>query len=68
MICDRTVSREHAVIERGGRPGSYFIRDMHSTNGTWVGSVRLEETAAELKEGDSLRFAEHRYRFEMVEE
>lgn len=68
MICDRTVSREHAVIERGGRPRSYFIRDMHSTNGTWVGSVRLEETAAELKEGDSLRFAEHRYRFEMVEE
>ena len=68
MICDRTVSREHAVIERGGRPGSYFIRDMHSTNGTWVGSVRLEETAAELKEGDSLRFAEHRYRFGMVEE
>lgn len=68
MICDRTVSREHAVIERGGRPGSYLIRDMHSTNGTWVGSVRLEETAAELKEGDSLRFAEHRYRFEMVEE
>lgn len=68
MICDRTVSREHAVIERGGRPGSYFIRDMHSTNGTWVGSVRLEETAAELKEGDSLRFAEYRYRFEMVEE
>lgn len=50
----RAISKEHAeVFEEDGR---LWIRDLHSTNGTYVNGVRVVETS-ELEEGDLVQFA-----------
>ena len=41
LVQHDTVSRRHFVISRGER--SYMIRDLGSTNGTWVNGVRVKE-------------------------
>lgn len=46
-----TVSRRHAVVERAGR--GHEIRDLGSTNGTFVGGERV--TRAALKRGAEIR-------------
>ncbi|NMG77457.1 FHA domain-containing protein [Aromatoleum diolicum] len=49
------VSRRHAhIFLKGGAP---FVEDLGSTNGTFVGGVRLDEHAVELRDGDVLGFA-----------
>jgi pSer/pThr/pTyr-binding forkhead associated (FHA) protein len=48
------ISRRHAhIFVRGGTP---FIEDLGSTNGTFVGGVRLDEHAVPLEEGDVVAF------------
>lgn len=58
-IHEHCVSREHARIER--RPGSYLIRDLDSTNGTWVNEERV--TSHCLKPGDRIRIGTHIFKF-----
>lgn len=67
FLPDRTVSRKHAVIQRGRRPDSYLIQDLRSTNGTWVDSVRLEGDPVELKPGSRLRFAASEFCFQVLD-
>jgi len=50
------VSRRHAVLERRG--GRLVIRDLGSTNGTYVNGVRIAEQV--LREGDSVRIGPFR--------
>ena len=45
------VSRYHAVVERRG--GSWTVRDLNSSNGTWVGPARVSRTV--LSDGESFR-------------
>ncbi|MGB7338396.1 MAG: FHA domain-containing protein [Phototrophicaceae bacterium] len=48
------VSRIHAEIFY--RDGKYYVRDLNSTNGTWVNNIKLVHgEEAELLNGDSLR-------------
>jgi len=48
------VSRRHAIIERIGK--QYFIRDLHSTNKTYVNDAILTRgEQRELKAGDVIR-------------
>lgn len=49
-----SVSREHAQIDRGA--GGYVLRDLNSTNGTFLNGEPLGE--APLGDGDSLRVAD----------
>jgi DNA-binding NtrC family response regulator len=49
-----SVSREHAELYRQGP--IFALRDLQSTNGTWVNGVRVEHTA--IAEGDVLRFGD----------
>lgn len=49
-----SISKEHATIF--DEDGRLFVRDMNSTNGTFVNGERIESTV-ELKEGDILQFA-----------
>lgn len=50
------VSRIHAEIFY--RDGNYFVRDLESTNGTWVNNHKLENhEEIQLSDGDSLRLA-----------
>jgi pSer/pThr/pTyr-binding forkhead associated (FHA) protein len=45
------VSRYHAVVER--RDGLCTVRDLNSSNGTWVGTARISRTV--LNDGESFR-------------
>ncbi|NML96713.1 FHA domain-containing protein [Paraburkholderia sp. RP-4-7] len=48
------ISRRHAHIFLKG--GELYLEDLGSTNGTFVGGKRLDETAVPLMEGDLLAF------------
>ena len=53
LLRDQSVSRRHAVIRfRGPR---YQVRDLKSTNGTFVNEQRVNDVAS-LKDGDHVRF------------
>jgi len=57
VLSDDTVSSEHAVIEV--REGRHWLEDLRSTNGTRLGSHRLEpRERVALKGGDRLCFAD----------
>ncbi|HYL26643.1 MAG TPA: FhaA domain-containing protein [Candidatus Nitrosotalea sp.] len=60
VLLDPGVSRAHAVIEIGRGPA--VVRDLGSTNGTFVNGRRIERER--LRDGDELRFGNTRMRFE----
>ncbi len=53
-LCDASVSRNHAVIERESEH-SFVVRDLGSTNGTFVRARRVEDSHA-LHTGDTVHF------------
>jgi pSer/pThr/pTyr-binding forkhead associated (FHA) protein len=53
------LSRRHAhIFLRGGVP---WVEDLGSTNGTFIGAVRLDEHAHALQDGDLLAFGGHHF-------
>lgn len=60
VLLDPGVSRAHAVVEVAG--GEVSVRDLGSTNGTFLNGRRVE--TARLRDGDELRFGNSRMRFE----
>ncbi|MDQ3985663.1 MAG: FHA domain-containing protein, partial [Actinomycetota bacterium] len=60
---DLTVSRTHAVLEASN--GSWSIRDLKSTNGTFVDGARVVEVAP-LQEGNEVRFGRSAFAFTMI--
>ncbi len=52
IIDDPAVSAQHAILARVA--DSYWLQDLHSTNGTQVNGVSI--TDAELKDGDKIQF------------
>lgn len=60
LLSEGGVSRRHAVIRCSG--GRYLIRDLQSTNGTFVNDKRIRDTTA-LKDGDHVRFENARFVF-----
>jgi len=59
---DVTVSNYHAEFLDG--PGATYIRDLNSTNGTYVNGERVVERA--LSRGDVIVIGKHRFRFDPV--
>lgn len=51
VLADEDVSGHHAVVTV--RPDGAYVTDLRSTNGTWLGGVRVGE--ARLADGDELR-------------
>ncbi|MDF1562110.1 MAG: adenylate/guanylate cyclase domain-containing protein [Deltaproteobacteria bacterium] len=51
VVADREVSKRHAVVER--TPEGHFLRDLGSSNGTFVNGRRIE--SLKLKDGDEVR-------------
>lgn len=62
---DREVSKEHAVIELSD--AGYTIRDLNSSNGTYVNGRRITEPVV-LNEGDELLFGSMMLTFRVGEE
>jgi EAL domain-containing protein (putative c-di-GMP-specific phosphodiesterase class I) len=58
VLATSSVSKLHAEIYATG--GTLFVRDLESTNGTFVNGQRVRE--APLQEGDVLHFAKSEYR------
>ena len=54
QIQDERASRQHFVVSP--RDGGYFIRDLNSTNGTWVNGRQISET--QLRPTDKIRVGE----------
>ena len=63
-LTDPTVSRRHAVVEE--RPGGYALRDLDSTNGTFLDNVRVRE--GYLSPGSIIRLGQTELSFSPVEE
>jgi len=60
VLVDPSVSRAHAILQV--EAGRTLVRDLNSTNGTFVNGRRIE--AQTLRDGDELRFGNTRMRFE----
>lgn len=60
VLVDPSISRAHAIIEVDA--GEAVVRDLGSTNGTYVNGLRVE--VERLRDGDELRFGKTRMRFE----
>lgn len=58
-LVDREVSKEHAVIEQNGR--DYILRDLNSSNGTFVNGRRVKEMR--LKDGDEITLGGSKFTF-----
>src|SRR5690606_21577979 len=58
-IPDRGISYSHAKISL--EDGAYVLRDLRSTEGTFVNGTRIEEVR--LKPGDEIMFGKTRVRF-----
>lgn len=58
---ESSLSRRHAELVRTG--GSVVVRDLGSTNGTWVNGVRIQAEQV-LKPGDTVQFGAIRFRYE----
>jgi pSer/pThr/pTyr-binding forkhead associated (FHA) protein len=57
------ISRRHCIMTARG--GELLVRDLGSTNGTWVNGRRVE--SAWLEPGDELFLAHVRYEFEKAQ-
>ncbi len=64
VLTDPTVSRRHAVVEE--KPEGYVLRDLDSTNGTFVDGVRVRE--GYLTPGAIIRLGETELSFSPLEE
>ena len=60
VLLDPSVSRAHAIVEFDA--GEPVVRDLDSTNGTFVNGRRVRVES--LRDGDELRFGNTRMRFE----
>jgi pSer/pThr/pTyr-binding forkhead associated (FHA) protein len=58
---DPKVSRKHAELGLYG-PGAYVLRDLASTNGTWVNGRRISEKVM-LRHWDLIRVGDTMLRF-----
>ena len=63
---DRKVSRKHAQIGLYG-PGAFVLRDLASTNGTFLNGKRVGEKR-ELKHWDAIRIGDTLLRLTVIED
>ena len=53
MVDHTTVSRRHALVM--DTPAGFVLRDLNSTNGTFLNGGKLDATERPLKHGDRIR-------------
>lgn len=63
ILSDPSISRVHARIYKG-EEGSIEIRDLDSTNGTWINGIRLmPNEKGTVHRGDEVRFGNMEYEY-----
>ena len=63
LLGDPSISRVHARIYKG-EEGGIEIRDLDSTNGTWINGVRLgPNEKVRVQRGDEVRFGNVEYEY-----
>lgn len=65
VVNDKTVSRNHVEIQVGN-DNSYLLRDLNSTNGTSINSMKVKE--AYLSQGDLIEVGETKIEFQTYDE
>ncbi len=63
IIDDQNISKKHAVIETWARD-TYFIRDLASTNGTYINGQRI--TSTKIKNGDIITVGNTKLKLRIV--
>lgn len=66
-IHDEKVSRKHAELSLLG-PGAYFVRDLASTNGTFLNGKRVTEERRPISNDDRIRVGDTVMLFALVEQ
>jgi hypothetical protein len=61
LINDFAISREHAVVEIRG--GSFYLKDLGSSNGTYVNGAAIDDRGTLLENGAAVRFARYEFQF-----
>jgi DNA-binding NtrC family response regulator len=64
VLTDATISRRHAIVEE--KPDGYVLRDLDSTNGTFLDNVRVRE--GYLSPGAVIRLGQTELSFSPLEE
>ena len=60
------VSAHHCVLQRNDEDGCWYVKDLGSTNGTWVNGRQVVES--QLSPRDVISLGKHpRFQFECVE-
>jgi len=59
-IDDPTVSRDHAIIEI--KPSGLRVRDLNSTNGTWVDSNQIHDKFVDIAVGQTLTLGKAKFK------
>lgn len=63
FVDDASVSKRHAVLGWSGPPGRCTVRDLGSTNGTFLNANSLGTREAVLRDGDILSFGNVQFWF-----
>lgn len=61
LINDFAISRTHAVVEIRGE--GYYLKDLGSSNGTYVNGKLIDDRGTLLEDGDTVRFARYDFLF-----
>jgi hypothetical protein len=61
IMPDYAISKKHAAIEN--KRGTYFLKDLGSTNGTFLNGERLADKAMEMHDRDIVSFARYEFAF-----
>ena len=61
LMMDFAISRAHALVELRG--DGYFLKDLGSSNGTYVNGELIDDRGTRLEDGDSVRFARYEFQF-----
>lgn len=61
LVNDFAISREHAVVEIRG--GSFYLKDLGSSNGTYVNGTAIDDRGTLLENGATVRFARYEFQF-----
>jgi hypothetical protein len=61
IMPDYAISKKHAVINI--KDGSYFIRDLGSTNGTMINGSRLSKKPTKIHDQEIISFARYEFLF-----